>query len=123
MTFRSSCGSWLWPEPVDEAQDVGEQVSGNGDLRHLEGYIAPVADDLAANLDQFVSQTGQRPVPHGIRQGQGSQEVAEIVGKCVKLESDSIVSELATGYRVLSIGGVGGVVNRIGLIPTNYTIR
>jgi hypothetical protein len=43
LTFRSSCGSWLWPEPVDEAQDVGEQVSGNGDLRHLEGYIAPVA--------------------------------------------------------------------------------
>ena len=56
-----------------------------------------MADDLAANLDQFVSQTGQRPVPHGIRQGQGSQEVAEVVGECVKLETDSIVSELATG--------------------------
>ena len=78
-----------------------------------------MADDLAANLDQFVSQTGQRPVPHGIRQGQGSQEVAEIVGKCVKLETDSIVGEPATGYRVLSISGV---VNRIGPIPSNYTI-
>ena len=79
-----------------------------------------MADDLAANLDQFVSQTGQRPVPHGIRQGQGSQKVPEVVGECVKLETDSIVSELATGYRVLSIGG--GVVNRIGPIPSNYTI-
>jgi hypothetical protein len=78
-----------------------------------------VADGLAANLDQFVSQTGQRPVPHGIRQGQGSQEVAEVVGECVKLETDSIVSELTTGYRALSISGV---VNRMGPIPSNYTI-
>ena len=95
--FRPSCRNRFSSEPVDAAQDVSEQASRDCDLGHLEGYIAPVADDLAANLDQFVSQTGQRPVPHGIRQGQGSQEVAEVVGKCVKLETDSIVSELATG--------------------------
>jgi hypothetical protein len=57
-----------------------------------------VAHDLAANLDQPVPERRQRPVPHGV------------------------LGELATGYRVLSIGGVGGVVNRIGPIPTNYTI-
>jgi hypothetical protein len=30
----------------DQPQDVGEQVSWNGDLGHLEGDIAAVADDL-----------------------------------------------------------------------------
>jgi hypothetical protein len=78
-----------------------------------------VVHDLAADLDQPVPERRQRPVPHGIRQGQGSQEVAEVVGECVKLETDSIVGEPATGYRALSIGGV---VNRIGPIPSNYTI-
>jgi hypothetical protein len=35
-------------------QDVGEQVSRNGDLSHLERDIAPVAHDLRANLDEFL---------------------------------------------------------------------
>ena len=106
--LQPSCRNRFSSEPVDAAQDVGKQVSRYCDLGHLEGYIAPVADDLAANLDQFVSQTGQRPVPHGIRQRQSAQEVAEVVGECVKLETDGDLSELATGYRALSIGG--GVV-------------
>jgi hypothetical protein len=97
LTFRPSCGSWLWPEPLNAAQYVGEQVSGNGYLGHLEGNVAPVAHDLSTNLDQFVSQAGQRPVPHGIGQGLGSQEVPEIVGECVQLQADGIVGELATG--------------------------
>ncbi len=117
--FLSLYGKRPRSEPIDAAQDVSEQVSRDCDLRHLEGDIAPVAHDLAADLDQPVPERRQRPVPHGIRQGQGSQEVAEIVGKCVKLETDSIVGEPATGYRVLSISGV---VNRIGPIPSNYTI-
>ena len=116
---RPSCWSRLRFEPLNAVQYVGEQVPRNGDLRHLERDIAPVADDLAANLDQFVSQTGQRPVPHGIRQRQSAQEVAEVVGECVKLETDGDLSELTTGYRALSIGGV---VNRMGPIPSNYTI-
>ena len=78
-----------------------------------------MAHDLAADLDQPVPERRQRPVPHGIRQRQSAQEVAEVVGECVKLEADSIVGEPATGYRVLSIGGV---VNRMGPMPSNYTI-
>jgi hypothetical protein len=49
--FWPSCGTWLWFEAVDAAQDVGEQVPGNDDLGHLECDVAPVAYDLAANLD------------------------------------------------------------------------
>lgn len=51
----SSCRTWLWSEAVDTAQDVGEQISGDGDLRHLEYDVAAVADNLAANLGRSLS--------------------------------------------------------------------
>ena len=34
------------PQFRDQPQDVGEQISWNGDLGHLEGDIAAVADDV-----------------------------------------------------------------------------
>jgi hypothetical protein len=40
-------------EPVDAADDVGEQVTGDGDLGHVERDVTAMADDLATNLDQF----------------------------------------------------------------------
>jgi hypothetical protein len=100
--FRPSCRNPFSSEPVDAAQDVSEQVSRDCDLGHLEGYIAPVANDL----DQAVPKRRHRPLLHGIRQRQSAQEVAEIVGKCVKLEADSIVGEPATGYRLGAAIGV-----------------
>jgi hypothetical protein len=45
----------------NQPQDVGEQVSRNGDLCHLERDIAPVAHDLRANLDEFLLEARQRP--------------------------------------------------------------
>src|SRR5580704_17964190 len=45
-----------WPQFRDQPQDVGEQGSRNGDLSHLEGDIAPVADDFRADLDQLLLQ-------------------------------------------------------------------
>ncbi|MDG2406617.1 MAG: hypothetical protein P8M25_17275 [Paracoccaceae bacterium] len=60
MTFRPSCRNRFSSEPVDAAQDVSEQASRDCDLGHLEGYIAPVADDLAANLDQFIPERVRR---------------------------------------------------------------
>ena len=36
----------------DYPQDVGEQVSWNGHLRHLEGKVAAMADDLRTYLDE-----------------------------------------------------------------------
>ena len=95
--FRPSCRNRFSSEPIDAAQDISEQASWDCDLGHLKGYVAPVANDLAADLDQPVPERRHRPLLHGVGQGQGSQKVPEVVGKCVKLESDSIVSELATG--------------------------
>lgn len=56
---RRSCWGWLRSEPVDAAQDVGEQVAGNGDLGHLERDVAAVADDLRADLYELFPQAGQ----------------------------------------------------------------
>ena len=95
--LRQSCRSWLWSEPLNAAQYVGEQVSRDCDLRHLEGNVAPVAHDLAANLYQPVSQRRQRPVVDGFRQREGAQEVTEVVGERMQLKPHSIVGELATG--------------------------
>jgi len=72
LTFGLSCRSRLWPEPVDAAQDISEQASRDCDVGHLERDVTAMADDLATNLDQFVSQAGQRPMPHGVGQRQGT---------------------------------------------------
>ena len=48
-----------WPQPVNQAQDLGEQCSGDGDFCELECDVAAVAHDLRADLDEFVAQGGQ----------------------------------------------------------------
>jgi len=52
-------------EPVDQAQDVDEQGSGDGDLRHLESDVTAVAHDLDADFDQLLPQGIQRPILEG----------------------------------------------------------
>ncbi len=47
-----SCWDWLRSEPVDAAQDVGEQITGYRDFGQLECDVAPVAHQLHADLDQ-----------------------------------------------------------------------
>ena len=42
-----------WPQPVNEAQDLSEQGSRDGNLGQLESDIAAVADHLGADLDQL----------------------------------------------------------------------
>lgn len=96
--FWPSCGTWLWSEAVDAAQDVGEQVPGNGDLGHLECDVAPVAYDLAANLDQPVSQCHQRPLLDGLRQRQGAQKVAQIVGQGMQLQPHGVEHYVITSF-------------------------
>ena len=77
----------------DHPQDVGEQISRNGDLGHLERDIAPMADDLRADLDELLLQTRQRPIFDRLRRRQSAQEIAEIVGQRMKLETDGVRGE------------------------------
>jgi hypothetical protein len=55
---RSSCRErrLLWSEPIDPAQDLGEQCSGHRHLGQLEHHVAAVAHDPGVKL-------GRRPVP------------------------------------------------------------
>ena len=70
---------------VDAAQYVGKQVFRNGHFGHPEDDVAPMADDLRADLDQLLSERRQRPLFDGIGQRQDAHEIAEVVGDRVKL--------------------------------------
>ncbi len=50
-----------WPQPVNEAQDLSEQGSRDGDLGQLESDIAAVVDHLGADLDQLFVQRSLPP--------------------------------------------------------------
>ena len=57
--FRRSCWGVLRSEPVDTAQDVGEEVTWDGDLGHLERDVATVAYHLRTDLDEFFPEAGE----------------------------------------------------------------
>jgi hypothetical protein len=66
-THRSCRATWMlrdrapsWrqrgrPQPVNQAQDLCEQGSRDGDLGKLESDAAAVAHDLGPDLDQLLS--------------------------------------------------------------------
>jgi hypothetical protein len=49
-----------------------------------------VANDLRAGLDQFLFQARQRPVLDWLGRREGSEEIGEIAGERMKLETDGI---------------------------------
>jgi hypothetical protein len=57
-----------WPQPVNQAQNLGEYGSGDGDLRHLESDVTAVAHDFGPDLDQLFTERGERPVFNILRQ-------------------------------------------------------
>jgi hypothetical protein len=61
-----------WPQFRDQPQDIGEQISRDGDLGHLECDVAAVANDLRADLDEFLLQARQRLVLDRLRRRQCS---------------------------------------------------
>ncbi len=50
------------PQPVNEAQDLGEQGPCDGDLRQLERDVAAVLYHPGADLDQLFAQRGSAPL-------------------------------------------------------------
>jgi hypothetical protein len=78
---------------IDQAQDVNEQASRDRDLGKLERDVSTMVDDLGADLDELLSQCGQRPMFDRFGQGECPHEVAEIVGQGVKPKTDGIVAE------------------------------
>ena len=71
----NSCGCErrLQPQFGDQPQNLLEHLPGNGDLGHLEGDIAAVADDLRADFDQLFLQARQRPILDRLVRGQRAQ--------------------------------------------------
>jgi hypothetical protein len=61
-----------------------------------------MAHDLRANLDQLLLEARQRPVFDRLGRRERAEEVAEIVGKRVKLNADSVRGEGAAGKPGLS---------------------
>jgi hypothetical protein len=70
-----------------------EHLPRHRDLGHLEGHVPTVADGLGADLDQLLAQAGQRPRLRGLGHRQRPHEVAEVVGKGMKLEADGVGHE------------------------------
>ena len=83
------------PQIIDQAQDFLEQFPRHRHFGQLERDVPPVTDDLGTDLDQFLSQRGQRPVLDLLWQSQRPHEVGQIVGQGVKLQPDGVVAELA----------------------------
>jgi hypothetical protein len=59
--------SWRRAQGGDPLQKFREYVARDCHLGHLERDVASVADDLRADLDQFLSQARERPVFDRIR--------------------------------------------------------
>ena len=68
-------------------------MPGNGDLGDLEGDTAAMADDLGADLDQLLLQARQRPVLDRLRRRQRAQEIAEILGERMTLQTHRVGGE------------------------------
>jgi hypothetical protein len=70
----SSCPQWLRPEPVDPAEDLGEQRSRNRHLGQLENHVTAMAHEPGADLDQLLAQgftLGVLAASMRLRLGQG----------------------------------------------------
>jgi hypothetical protein len=84
-------------QAIDPAQDLREQRSGHCHLGQLEHHVTAVTHDPRADLDQLLAQGRQRQLCHLVRQHQRGQEVGEVVGERVELDSYRVVSEGVAG--------------------------
>src|SRR5262245_2607357 len=93
-TLRASAWGWVWrTKPCDPLQDAAEQLTRHRHLGHLENEVATVRDHLRPDLDDLLPQRGQGPLRDLARQRQGAEEVGEVVGQRVQLETDGVRAE------------------------------
>jgi hypothetical protein len=67
-----------WSEPIDPAEDLGEQGARHRYLGQLEHDVATVAHDPGADLDQLLAQRGQRPMLDPLRQANVCRKLARL---------------------------------------------
>ncbi len=75
-----------------------ERRSRRRDLRHPETAAPGTADDLGADLHEFLPEAGRRPVLDRLRQRQRAHDVGEIV-LGMKLKPSGIGREVAANFR------------------------
>lgn len=86
-----------WPQRRDGVEYLREQTARDHELGHLEPDRAPVADDLRADFDQLVAQGDHRPMADRLGQGQSANDVGEVVGQGMQLQSHRVGGQAATG--------------------------
>ena len=70
MVYRRSYRSWLRSEMVEAAQDVGEQLLGDGDLDRLDDDVTTLAQEFCAALREIFMQRRLQPTPSLARKRQ-----------------------------------------------------
>ena len=80
-------------QPRNAVEDRREQVPRDRHLGQLEGHVLRVPRHLGSDFDQLFSQRSQRPVSHWFRQGQPTQEIAQVVGQREELQAGLVTYE------------------------------
>ncbi len=85
------------PKVADPFQHGGQHFPGHQHFSKLEHKSPGVAYQPPSGLDQPGLNTGQGPVPHTLRQGQPSHEVAQVVSQDKHPQPHRIGHELVAG--------------------------
>ena len=83
--MTSSLGQSSQPQAVDLSQDLSKQISGNSDLRQIEGDIANMMDDLGVTPNQPYSTTDASDVGRVLP---GTELVATVPSRVARLLSE-----------------------------------
>ena len=95
--IEPSCRPRWWLDVADGGDDLPKQRSIDCDLCQLACNLAGMAHNPRPDLDQAALDAGQRPIGDLFREVYTLQEDAEVIGQCVKLKPDLIVTEPLAG--------------------------
>lgn len=92
-----SCRPRGWLDVADGSDDLPKYLATHSHLGELEGDLACMAHDPCTNFDKAALDAGERPIRDFLWQVHTLKKDAEVVGQCVKLKPDLIVTELLAG--------------------------